>query len=293
VQLQEGIQDITDAGVRVYALSYDEADALRDFRKAYGISYKLLSDPDSVVIQQFGLLNTLIAEDDHPWFGIPYPGAYVLDADGEITHKFFDNNLAVRVGPEQLLRAVLGGRVEVETAQPMEPGEVTTRVYLDGDTLAVCVQRDLVADLAVPSGRHVYASPAPEGTVAVTLELDSNPGIVTRELIRPPSEPHTLGSSGEEFHVHHDRVQLRLPITVNGLAMTDDAHPTVKLSGVLKWQTCDDDVCDIPVSERFELSIPVEGPMAPSFMGKSDQDSPEPNAGQHFKRMIERRQGDS
>ena len=285
------MQDLTDAGVRVYALSYDEADALRDFRQAYGTTYKFLSDSDSAVIRQFGILNTLIAEDDHPWFGIPYPGAYVLDADGVITHKFFENNLAVRVGPEQLLRAVRGESVAVEAAEPVESAEVTTRVYLDGDTLAVCVQRDLVADLAVPSGRHVYASPAPEGTVAVTLELDSNPGIVTRELIRPPSEPHTLGSSGEEFHVHHDRVQLRLPITVNGLAMTNDTNPTVKLSGVLKWQTCDDEVCDIPASERFELSIPVEGPMTPSLMGKSDQDSPEPNAGQHFQRMIERRQG--
>ena len=212
------------------------------------------------------------------------------DEDGLITHKFFENNLAVRVGPEQLLRAVRGESVALEAAPPVEPGEVTTRVYLDGDALAVCVQRDLVADLAVPLGRHVYASPAPEGTVAVTLELDSNPGIVTRELIRPPSEQHTLGSSGEVFQVHHDRVQLRLPITVNGSAMTDDTNPTVKLSGVLKWQTCDDEVCDIPASERFELSIPVEGPM-PSFVRRSDQDSPEPNAGQHFKRLMERRQG--
>lgn len=285
------MQDLIDAGARVYALSYDEADALRDFRQAYGTTYKFLSDPDSVVIRQFGILNTLIAEDDHPWFGIPYPGTYVLDADGVITHKFFENNLAVRVGPEQLLRAVRGESVAVEAAEPVAPGEVTTRVYLDGDSLAICVQRDLVADLAVPSGRHVYASPAPEGTVAVTLELDSNPGIVTRELIRPPSESHTLGASGEVFQVHHDRVQLRLPITVNGSAMTKDTHPAVKLSGVLKWQTCDDEVCDIPASERFELSIPIEGPMMRPLMGQSDQDSPEPNASKHFQRMMERHKG--
>ena len=99
---------LTGAGVRVYTLSYDEPDALKDFVEARGITFTLLSDPDSKVIQQFGILNTLIAEDDHPWFGIPYPGAYVIDAEGLITHKFFDNNLAVRAGPEQLLRAVRG-----------------------------------------------------------------------------------------------------------------------------------------------------------------------------------------
>ncbi|MBQ75141.1 MAG: hypothetical protein CMQ20_08975 [Gammaproteobacteria bacterium] len=284
------MKHLTDAGVRVYALSYDEADALRDFQQAYGMTYKLLSDPDSVVIRQFGILNTLIAEDDHPWFGIPYPGTYVLDAGGVITHKFFENNLAVRVGPEQLLRAVRGESVVVEAVEPIEPGKVATRIYLEGDTLAVSVQRDLVADLAVPPGRHVYASPAPEGTVAVTLELDANPRIVKRELIRPPSESHSLGASGEVFQVHHDRVQLRLPVTVNGRLTVDDDNHAVTLSGILKWQTCDDEVCDIPASERFEISIPVEGSIMPSFMGKSDQKSPEPNAGKHFQRMMERRE---
>ena len=96
------------AGIAVYALSYDEPDALRDFRKAHQITYPLLSDPDSKVISDFGILNTLIDPDDHPWYGIPYPGTYVTHAIGVITHKFFDNNLAVRVGPEQLLRAANG-----------------------------------------------------------------------------------------------------------------------------------------------------------------------------------------
>ncbi len=285
------MQELADAGARVYALSYDEADALKDFQQAYGTTYKLLSDPDSMVIRHFGLLNTLIAEDDHPWFGIPYPGTYVLDAEGVITHKFFENNLAVRVGPEQLVRAVCGESISVEAIEQVAPTEATARVCLDGDNLPACVQRDLVADLTVPPGRHVYASPAPEGTVAVTLELDANPRIVKRELIRPPSEPHSLGASGEEFQVHHDRVRLRLPVTINGGLTVDNDSPAVTLSGILKWQTCDDEVCDIPASERFELSIPVEGPIMPSFMGPDDQDSPEPNAGKHFQRMIERRQG--
>ena len=101
------MKDFDAAGVAVYALSYDEADALRDFQEAHGITYTLLSDPDSEVIRSFSILNTLIDPDDHPWYGIPYPGTYVIDADGAITHKFFENNLAVRVGPEQLLRAGL------------------------------------------------------------------------------------------------------------------------------------------------------------------------------------------
>ena len=100
-----------DAGIAVYCLSYDEPDALRDFRDAHGITYTLLSDPDSAVIRAFGILNTLIDENDHPWYGIPYPGTYVINRAGDITQMFFDNNLAVRAGPEQLLRAALGDPV--------------------------------------------------------------------------------------------------------------------------------------------------------------------------------------
>ncbi len=74
------MQDFDAAGVAVYALSYDEADALRDFGDAHGITYTLLFDPDSNVIRSFGILNTLIDPDDHPWYGIPYPGTYVVSA---------------------------------------------------------------------------------------------------------------------------------------------------------------------------------------------------------------------
>jgi peroxiredoxin len=87
--------------IRALALSYDEPDALRDFQNASRITHTLLSDPHSKVIQDYGILNTLIAEGDHPWFGIPLPGTYLTNSKGDITHKFFENNLILRVGPEE------------------------------------------------------------------------------------------------------------------------------------------------------------------------------------------------
>ncbi len=73
------MQHFDEAGIEVYALSYDETDALKDFADAHNITYTLLSDPDSQVIRSFGILNTLIDPTDHPWYGIPYPGTYVLN----------------------------------------------------------------------------------------------------------------------------------------------------------------------------------------------------------------------
>jgi len=282
------MKDFDAAGVAVYALSYDEADALKDFREAHSITYPLLSDADSAVIRSFGILNTLIDPDDHPWYGIPYPGTYVISADGAITHKFFDNNLAVRVGPGQLLRAVQGhAMLEAKTEQAtLEAVQVS--IALDGSTLATTVQRDLVARFSVPAGRHVYAEPAPQGSVAVDVVLDDNDRLVRRPIVRPASELHALAGTGESFLVHHDSFELRLPLTVNSATAGDGTEITV--SGEVRWQSCDDEVCDIPASQRFKLTLPMaESPAV--ALGSKKGAALEPNAMAHFKRMSERRVG--
>jgi len=275
------------AGVAVYALSYDEPDALRDFRDAHGITFTLLSDPASEVIRAFGILNELIDENDHPWFGIPYPGTYVTDAAGVIQAKFFENNLAVRAGPEQMLRALRGEAPDVEGASAASPpAEVEVDVFLDGDALAPTVQKDLVVRFRVPEGRHVYALPAPEGSRAVDVVLDENPVVVARAIERPGTDAHQLAGTDEVFEVHHDTFELRLPLTVNRGPSKQLAE--IAISGEVRWQVCDDAVCDIPTSRRFELSVPL-GASPPLAMGDPNGMALEPNAMAHFAKMTERR----
>jgi len=272
----------------VYALSYDEADALKDFGEAHRITYALLSDPDSDVIRSFGILNTLIDPSDHPWFGIPYPGTYVVNPAGTITQKFFDNNLAVRVGSEKLLRAALGQPMLETNASETALDTVQVSVALDGNTLAPTVQKDLVVSFSVPRGRHVYAEPAPQGSVAVDVVLDENKRLVQRPLVRPTSAPHTLAGTGESFRVHHGVFELRLPLTVNG--GFGGGSTEISVSGEVRWQSCDNEVCDIPAGQRFELQLAVAESPAVALRSKRGAVL-EPNAMEHFQRMSERRVG--
>ncbi len=282
-------------GIRVLALSYDEPDALKDFQNAYGITYTLLSDPDSNVIRDYGILNTLIAEDDHPWFGIPFPGTYVTDSEGEITHKFFENNLVLRVGPEELLRAVGGEALSEHVGNPVDTeanaNEAQPSVFLEGKKLAAGVLRDLVCRIEVPAGRHLYANPAPEGMVPFTMTLDSQSELVVRELICPTSETHTMKGTGEVIEVHHGQVELRLPITVNAIKTSEAGPAMLDLSGEVKWQTCDDEVCDVPQRTRFEFSVPVDFPVMSDLMAKPETPRlREMDGMKHFKKMSSRRQ---
>lgn len=286
------IEAFTAAGVGVFALSYDEVDALADFRDAYGISYPLLSDPDSAVIRQFGILNTLISEDDHPWFGIPFPGSFVVNGDGLITHKFFEHNLALRAGPETLLRAASGEALDQPSLPSVPPAETEWSVGLEGDRLAVSVLRDLVARIRVPAGRHLYADPAPQGNVAVALTLDPNPRIVQRAVVKPESTSLTLGGTGERIEVYEGAVELRMSITANtNFSDVQTDLSDITLSGELRWQSCDDQTCDLPRSERFEFTVPFAGSVVSELGHEADGTVVKSmNGMKHFERMAQRRQ---
>jgi hypothetical protein len=167
---------------------------------------------------------------------------------------------------------------------PQAAAEVS--VTLDGDALTRTVQKGLVARFSVPMGKHVYVYPALHGSVSANLVLDENEHRVQRPLVRPMSELHTLTGTDESFRVHHGVFELRLPITVNGAE--DSGAAAISVSGKVRWQSCDDEVCDKPANVRFELELPVAE--TPAFALRSRKGvALAPNAKAHFKRMSERR----
>ncbi len=270
----------------MFAVSYDEPDALEAYAAEYGVTFPLLSDPDSEIIERFGILNTLVKSDDHPWYGIPFPGSYVIDADGIITAKFFEANLAFRANADELLRAAKGEEVVLAPAAP--PLQVTVDVAFDGTILPVGVLRDLVVTFRVPEGQHLYGEPVPEGTVATSVTLDEIDGLIAREPELPPTETHTLAGTGEMLHIFEGDVVVRVPITHNGSTWvrSEKGAQSLQVSGTIRWQACDDDVCHLPKSERFELTIPLQRANAQERHRK--EGSTRMDFRLHFARMLER-----
>lgn len=245
----------------------------------------MLSDPDSEIIKRFGILNTLVEADEHPWYGIPFPGSYVVDADGVIIDKFFEGNLAFRANADQLRRAATGEKIVLPPAKPSS--EVTIDVSFDGTELAVGVVRDLVVTFQVPEGQHLYGEPVPEGLVATSITLDQTDELIAREAKLPPTKPHTLAGTGETLHIFEGDVVARLPITHNGKTWVVGDRD-LRVSGTVRWQACDDQVCHLPKSQTFEVAIPLKG--ANTQKMQRTEGSNEMDFQRHFKRMIERRQ---
>ena len=292
MELQAKIDAFAAAGVVVYALSYDEADALADFRDAYGITFTLLSDPDSRVIRELGVLNTLVKADDHPWFGVPFPGTYIVAEDGCVSAKFFNHNFALRIGPEMLLRALKSD--EPNATEPVRglPTETTAKVFIDGERLIVSVSRELVARIEVPAGRHVYAAPAPGDRTAVDLRLQAHPRLVVGDVSLPAGKPLTLRDTGEIVQVYDGVIELRVPLAINS-NLADAAiyqQEDITFSGELRWQTVSADGRDEPHREEFELTTAV-GPAL-----RSELTTPVDgvvvramNGMQHFQQLAARR----
>lgn len=276
------------ADVKLYVLSYDEPDAIADYAKAGDVTFTMLSDPDSEVIRSFGILNTTIPPDEHPWYGIPFPGAYSIDADGVIVAKFFEHNFAVRTGPEQMLAAALGQAFQVDTAAN-PPEQVSVDVIFEGDLLPMGVTREIVATFRVPEGQHLYREPVPEGLVAATIEIDDSPGIVTYTPRAPATSPLTLGESGDTLEVFEGDVILRLPVAQNARAMEKiDGKRYVTVNGKVRWQTCNDVECGLPESKSFSFRVEAGFPVL-ADMGPGVGRVPAMNGAAHFQKMKDRR----
>ena len=56
------MEELESSGIGFAAISYDSVEVLADFAQRRGITFPLLSDDDSAVITEFGILNTVAAE---------------------------------------------------------------------------------------------------------------------------------------------------------------------------------------------------------------------------------------
>ena len=84
--LQTIAADLKDRGYELAVMSYDEPKVLDQFAKKQNISYTLLSDKDSKVINALGIRETSYKEDSMA-YGVPKPVIFVIDPEGTIQAK--------------------------------------------------------------------------------------------------------------------------------------------------------------------------------------------------------------
>ena len=77
-------------------------------------------------------------------------------------------------------------------------------------------------------------------------------------------------------------------MTINGMVTGAGNNNEIVIAGTVRWQSCDDEVCDLPGEYRFEIKVPVEAPVIPQIRVPDAERTIEPRAGEHFQRMVNR-----
>lgn len=127
--------------------------------------------------------------------------------------------------------------------------------------------KELVVTLRVPAGQHLYADPAPEGMIATEVVLDDGLPVASRPHRFPPSKVLELAGTGERIDVFEGDVEIRVPL-VHRPAEGDEGA-SVTLAGEVRWQSCTDETCFLPASERFAVDVEVGRAARPDFDSES------------------------
>nr|WP_070960470.1 peroxiredoxin family protein [Hyphomonas sp. Mor2] len=83
LELETVTSDLAEAGWTMNVITYDSPETLTDFGTEHDLSYTLLSDTDSAMIDAFGLRNTDVTPGSR-FDGIPHPAIIYIKADGEV-----------------------------------------------------------------------------------------------------------------------------------------------------------------------------------------------------------------
>lgn len=116
VDLNSQLARFKAEGVGVVSVSYDTQEVLSDFGERQDIGFPMLSDRNSAAIKAFGILNTTVDPNDDV-YGIPFPGMYVLDANGVVKAKYFEDSFQERYSAAAVLTREFGANgVEMQKA---------------------------------------------------------------------------------------------------------------------------------------------------------------------------------
>lgn len=229
---------------------------LRRFAEAYAIAFPLLSDKASAVIRRFGIAN-MNAPEGTRYYGVPFPGAYLLGPDGSVREKFFLPDYQTRPAASGVLLTRLGGVVGapsmvIDTDGMRATVTLSDRKSYSGQELGVSV------DFDIPAPWHIYGEPLPAGYQPTALRFDGEP-IAAQWIALPAPEQLTIQALGETLPVYSGRVSGRGGILLKRIAPGDHV-----LRGSLSFQRCSDSECLAPQSVNFELPLKIEPMVGPA-----------------------------
>ena len=284
--MQDRLIELTDAGIGIAAISYDSEETLTVFAESRGITFPLLSDDESAVIKEYGILNTVVGEglgpnaddpdvvaDVHRYVaaevfdspqlrrminGTPFPGTFMLDRDGQVTSRFFEEFYRERVSTATvMLKSGLGlspiEAIQGSTAQLKFTAYPSDTIVTNGKHFS------LVVEVVPGPDMHVYAPGAEEmGYKVVGFNMAASEFVNYGPIDFPKPEVYHFKPLDEFVPVYQAPFTLLQEAVIKASAETEkqlEDVDAITLSGTLDYQACDDAICYLPVSVPISFNL--------------------------------------
>jgi peroxiredoxin len=249
-------------GVHVASITYDSPDVLRAFAARRNIHFALLSDPDSAVIDAFGVRNHE-AEAVGSKSGIAIPNYFLISPDGVICRRFAETALLDRITANYLYEALFGAGTAQPTLTSTVPKTPHLSVSLTQSDVAAApgARVQLTVQLAPEQGSHLYAPGAEKfGYHPIKLTLDSSPLYQTRPA-----------GYGQATTIRFADLKETVPVFANATVISQDIwavrspqtnaefneHPDLVINGSLEYQVCTNTTCYPPATQPVSWKLHV------------------------------------
>jgi hypothetical protein len=218
--LQQQRSTFQHEGIEVYAISPDPIDVPQRFA------------------DRFGIRNTHIPA-DHAWFGIPFPGMYMVDDTGHVFVKHFVVDLA----PD--------GQMVGQTTANAEG--LTVRTWSSAPAIRRAQMTVVTVEIRLAEGLHFYGQPLPECYIPVELDIDAGDGLLVQQIVYPEAQTHRFEAIDETLPAYSRTFRIKAH------CMGQAREGRVDIYASLKYQACDEAVCYLPEHLTFDMNLDMLG----------------------------------
>ena len=285
MELENRFEELEAQGLGAAAISYDSREVLAAFAERRGIgTLPLLSDGDSAVIRAFGIYNAVAEEAVGPRagdpdveadvaqyvsvfgaspriVGTPYPGTFIVDREGRVTARFFEEFYRERNTAANIMLR-LGTPVSPIAGTRGSTSHLSLNAYQSNPAVTVGTRFHLGLEVTPVPGMHVYAPGADElGYRVIRLDLDTPDYVRLLPVDYPASEIYHFEPLDERVPVYMRPFTLVQEVVVEASTEAAEALAGVDaltLTGTLDYQACDDRVCFEPASVPLTWNLTVE-----------------------------------
>ena len=250
------MNELKRQGLGLVAISYDPPEILRAFSASRGITFPLIADAGSAIIKSYGRLNTTIAPGDRT-YGVPFPGTLVVDANGIVRTRAFEEAYQERMTSANLL--VQQGKSPFGPSTTTDTPHLTLVSAASDERVSPGSRVSLIFDITPRRGIHVYA-PGKHTYQVVRITIDPQPWLRVRPITYPPSEIYHFEPLDERVEVYQKPFRLLQDVTILATPEAQKqlaGQTSLTLTGKLDYQACDDKVCyaprSVPVKWTFAL----------------------------------------